>query len=338
VDDWHDALMPTRISFVVPVRNDAIRLGVCLRSITAARPSAEDAELIVIDNGSSDGSADVARGFGARVAVIEHLPVSELRNRGAGLATADVIAFVDADNEIAPGWIDAALENLRDPHVGATGALYEPPRPGTWVQQGYGLLRGLTRTRAETGWLGSGNLAVSRRAFGAVNGFNGALEACEDVDLCQRLRAAGFALLGDPRLGSVHHGDPRTLGALFRGELWRGRNNLRVSFRRPIDWASVPSALVPVADAVLLGIAAIGLVGWAGSWRGLVLTIGPMFLIALGALGRLLRAARTQPVRTPIALLQGFVVVLVYDLARALALVTRTPHRGARSGVAAVAS
>ena len=339
VDDRRLPVMAARISFVVPVRNDAARLETCLRSIQAARGRSGEIELVVVDNGSTDGSPDVARRLGARVVVIEKVRVSELRNRGVRLATADVIAFVDADNEIVAGWIDAALENLGTQGVGATGALYEHPRPGTWVQRGYGLLRGLTRERAATNWLGSGNLAVSRRAFDAIDGFDTSLEACEDVDFCQRLRAAGFTLLGDPRLGSVHHGDQKTLRALFRSELWRGRDNLRVSFRRPIDWSSVPSALIPVVDAALLAIAVLGIVGWVASWRiGLAATAAALLLVALGSCARTVRAAAGQPGAGVAALLQGFAVVLVYDIARALALVTRVPHRTARRRIAATAS
>lgn len=330
--------MAARISFVIPVRNDATRLDTCLRSIRAAGGDAEAFELVVVDNGSTDASPEVGRRHGARVMVIENVRVSELRNRGARLATADVIAFVDADNEIVPGWIEAALDNLAAPAVGATGALYEHPRPGTWVQRGYGLLRGLTRERTETKWLGSGNLAVTRRAFDVVDGFDTTLEACEDVDFCQRLRAAGFTLLGDPRLGSVHHGDQTTLAGLFRSELWRGRDNLRVSFRPPIDWSSIPSALVPVADAALLGIAALGLIAGALSWQpGFAVALTALLAVPLASCARILRAARGESVGVP-ALLQGFVVVIVYDLARALALVARMPHRTARPRVTATAS
>ena len=81
----------------------------------------------------------------------------------------------------------------------------------------------------------SGNLAVKRTAFQAIGGFDAALEACEDVDFCQRLRRAGWRLVGDERLESVHLGDPPTLAALFRAERWRGRDNLRVSLRGPLD-------------------------------------------------------------------------------------------------------
>ena len=323
--------MAVRLSFVIPVKNDAQRLRTCLQSIMASRGNTLDVEVVVVDNGSSDPSPDVAREIGARVVVLPDLKVSELRNRGVALTTGAAIAFVDADNEIVPGWVGAALDNLSVEGVGATGAQYHAPPAGTWVQRSYGLLRGLTRARADVGWIGSGNLAVTRRAFNAVGGFDSSLEACEDVDFCHRLTASGWRVLGDPRLGSVHHGDPRSLKHLFLSELWRGRDNLRVTFRRPIQWASVPSGLVPVADAVLLLIVLWSLARWPWTGASAPVVAGTALLVvALGALAKLAKAAGRTPGLGPVSWAQGFVVAAVYDLARAVALVTRTPHRAAR--------
>lgn len=317
-----------RVSFVVPVRNDAVRLERCLRSIRAAAPAAHDLEILVLDNGSTDRSPDVARGLGATVFVIENAPVSELRNRGARAASGDVLAFVDADNEISGGWVDAAIESLNIRGVGATGALYVPPADGTWVQHGYGILRGKTRGRQDVAWLGSGNLAVWRHAFDSVGGFDTSLEACEDVDLCNRLRRAGFRIVGDARLESIHHGDPRTLADVFKSERWRGRDNLRVSFRRPVAWRSIPSALIPVADLLLFVIAAFNILTWLGGSRyGLALGVLSIVVAALGALLKAVRAASREARWTPAAIAHAFAVTAVYDAARACALFTRAQHR-----------
>jgi GT2 family glycosyltransferase len=319
-----------RVSFVVPVRNDAVRLDTCLRSIRAGH-GAEQVEVVVVDNGSTDRSPEVARAFGARVLVLEHLRVSELRNRGASQASGDVLAFVDADNEIGPGWLDAVVENFEHPKVGATGARYRAPADGTWVQCAYDLLRGETRGRADVSWLASGNLAVRRSVFHTVGGFDTSLDTCEDVDLCHRIGAAGWRILGDARLTSVHHGDPSTLRDLFKSELWRGRDNLRVSFRRPLVWAAIPSAILPVVDAALLGAGAIGVFGWFAGWTpGLLATSAALSLLVGGALLKVLRAVARDARAHGLGVLQAVVVACVYDVARALALLTRAPHRSTR--------
>jgi GT2 family glycosyltransferase len=332
--------MIPRISFIVPVKNDASRLETCLRSILRNAGAAGHHEIIVVDNGSSDGSADVARRLGARVLdIVDNVRVSELRNRAARAATGDVFAFIDADNEIVSGWTRAALESLRLPAVGAVGALYLAPLDGTWVQRAYGYLRGRADGQHDTHWLGSGNLAVWRKAFDTVGGFDTTLEACEDVDFCQRLRAAGMRLVSDARLKSIHHGDPQTLSDLFVAERWRGRDNLRVSLRGPLRMTALPSAIIPIVDVAMLAAAAVGIVAALALVRnGLIVTLIAMAVIVGAASLRVIRAVvRDRGVRG-MAILQLMMVVCVYDVGRALALITPAAHRGVRADAPPITS
>lgn len=331
--------MTPRFSFIVPVRNDAARLARCLRSIRANRRTPDQIDIVVVDNGSTDESAQVARRFGAEVHVLPNARVPELRNHGALQASGEVLAFVDADHEIEPGWVAAALETLQSDGVGAVGALCRAPADGTWVQRAYGSFRGRPRGQYDVEWLGSGNLAVWRRTFEAVGGFDTSLETCEDVDLCHRLRASGLRIVSDARLDNVHHGDPKTLHDLFKSELWRGRDNMRVSFRGPIAWNGVPSAVIPLIDLVMLGIAPIGLVAMAGGWKpGLALTSAAVVVFLGAAAVKVIRALlRERRIGWP-DIWQTFAVACVYDLARALALVARAPHRSVRSSPAAITS
>ncbi len=326
------------MSFVIPVRNDAARLQICLRSILRNPQAPTQLQIIVVDNGSTDGSADVARGLGAEVLRVDAGCVAELRNRGAREAAGDILAFVDADNEIAGGWLYAALECLRVPHVGAVGAMYQAPPDGTWVQRTYGHLRGGPRDQHDADWLGSGNLAVSRKAFELVGGFDTTLSTCEDVDFCHRLRAKGWRVVSDSRLKSVHHGDPRTLWEVLTSERWRGRDNLRVTFRKPVTWSSVPSAVVPVFHvffmaAVLVGIALLGTQPRLGAMLIATALLGSF----AGTAMRVVRAAaREAAVRA--SLFPAFVVAVFLDAGRAFALVSRAPHRGGQSRPTVAAS
>ena len=317
---------PLTVSFVIPVKNDARRLKRCLNAI-AQNEGATAGAVIVVDNGSTDDSPKVATVAGARVLSLPGLRVSELRNRGAQSASGTVLAFVDADHEIVPTWLASAVDALEDAGVGAVGALYSAPAQGSWVQQMYGALRGRTVGSHDVSWLGSGNLAVRRSAFEAIGGFDASLEACEDVDFCQRLRAAGWRLVGDERLESVHVGDPATLRALFRAERWRGRDNIRVSLRGPLALRDVPSLVIPIVDLAagalcLVGVLALPVLGI----RSLLLAAA--CLLAIGGLAalRALRMASSARLNSPLALGRAFLVALTYDLARAGALLTRAPH------------
>jgi glycosyltransferase involved in cell wall biosynthesis len=324
--------MKPRVSFVIPVRNDAARLEACLRSIRRNSHVPGQIEIIVVDNGSTDRSSAVASAAGAVVIPVESGRVSELRNRGARHATADVLAFVDADHEIVAGWVYAALNCLQLPGVGLVGALCHAPTDGTWVQNVYGLLRGTRGGQHDVDWLGSGNMAVRRDAFEALGGFDTSLETCEDVDLCHRLRASGLRILSDARLKNIHYGDPKTLREVFSSERWRGRDNLRVSFRRPIAWAALPSAIIPICHvalfaAVLVGVLGAPLIGRVGL---LVATVAIVGCIAATA-PRVVRVAVRERGLGFATFLQAFAVASAYDIGRALAVVSRAPHRAVRT-------
>ena len=318
------------ISVIVPVRDDAARLRRCLQSIQRDAPSDGTTDIIVADNGSRDDSPRVAADAGARVLILPDLRVSALRNSAAATASGDVLAFVDADHELAPGWMAAAAESMREPTVAAAGALYVDPPGGTWVQQIYGALRGRTKGRHDTDWLGSGNMIVRKETFERVSGFDISLEACEDVDLCRRLRSAGFRIVADERLRSIHHGDPPTLRALFRAERWRGRDNLRVSLRGPLTLRDLPSLVMPalMLASLLAVVAAPVLVAVIGA-GGLKLAAGGGALIAALAGARAARIIRNLEERSPLSMTRAFAVALVYELARAIAIVTRAPHHRA---------
>jgi GT2 family glycosyltransferase len=319
--------MLPRVSFVIPVRDDAARLGRCLESIKHNQYPRELVEMIVVvDNGSTDDSVGVARQHGA-IVVRSNGRVAELRNRGAQAALGGILAFVDSDHEIDDRWISTAVEVLSSGagDVAATGAPYIRPPAANWVQESYDNLRARPITRQDVDWLASGNLAVSREPFDSLGGFDRSLEACEDVDLCNRLRLAGHRIVAEPALRSMHFGDPATLRALFFGELWRGRDNARVTLRGPRTFRHLRSVLIPMAN---LGAMTCGAVALAVSLP-LVAAIACSVVLALAAVKvcRMVRCHRPTIVRAA----QAFVVAVTFDVARAFALLLRGSHRARRA-------
>ncbi len=314
------------VSFVIPVRNDAQRLRRCLASIARNDYPRELIEMIVVDHQSTDGSARAAREYGAVVLSASGNSVAALRNKGARAALGSIIAFADADHESASDWITNAVEVLATPSVAATGATYLTAPSANWVQQQYDGLRSRPAHREDVEWLGSGNIAVTRAAFTRVGGFDASLTACEDVDFCNRLRLAGYRIVADPALRSVHFGDPSTLKALFFGELWRGRDNLRVTFSGPRSFRHFRSAIVPVAELASLGA---GLIALLAGW--VVLAIACLLVAIAPSAIRASVMLRRQLRHGVVAVAQAFTVAVVFDFARALALVMRGSHRARRA-------
>lgn len=313
------------VSFIIPVRNDAVRLERCLTSITQNDYPRDLIEIVVVDNESTDSSAASARRYGAIVIKSSGTSVAAHRNRGARAALGSILAFADSDHEIDRRWIETAVDVLSDPHVAATGSAYLTQPSANWVQRQYDGMRSRSLRREEVNWLGSGNFAVKRAAFERVGGFNAALTACEDVDLCNRLRLAGQRIVADPALRSVHFGDPKTLKALFFGELWRGRDNLRVTFSGPRTFRHLRSAIVPIADLACIV---------AGS--AALLTGHPLIALACWSLALVpagIKAAMLvrRQWRGVVHAAQTLAVVVVFDLARAFALLAKGSHRARRT-------
>ena len=314
------------IAFVIPVRNDAVRLGRCLDSIVRNHYPRTSIEVLVVDNDSTDGSGEVARASADAVIRLSGTSVAALRNRGARETRAPLIAFVDADHEINRDWIAAAVTTLADPAVGAAGFPYDTQPNANWVQRLYDAMRRRPVSREMVSWLGSGNLVVKRSCFDAIGGFRESLIACEDVDLCNRLIQAGYSIIADPRMRSTHYGDPQTVRSLFLGELWRGRDNLRVTFSGPRTFRHFRSALLPIVDLICI---AGGVVALAGGYSLLA-----MSLWLVPVLAAMLRAAviyKQRQDRGPRAAVEALLIAIVFDIARALALVIPGSHRARRA-------
>lgn len=334
-DDTLDNAWPL-ISFLIPVRDDEARLRRCLSTIRRNGYPEDRYEIIVVDNGSTDRSAAVAAAMGATVVSAPGLRVTELRNKAASIARGDVLACVDADHELPEHWAEHAVETLGQSGVGAVGSACQAPPDGTWVQRMYDAFRTRPSGCHDTGWLPGGNMAVWRTAFDQCGGFDRSLHTCEDVEFCQRLRRHGLRVMSDARLCSVHLGDPSTLRGLFLSELWRGRDNWRATLRGPVAWRGLPSVIIPTANlglimtGVLAPAADLGLLKLGtttvplGGWAVTRVALSMMLVFTMLRVGRMMVNLRSA---APREFGQALTVASVYDIARALAPVSRATHR-----------
>ena len=183
------------ISVIVPVRNGAGSLPALLTSLKAQTLGRERFEVIVVDNDSSDASAEVASRHGARV-VSEPVPNrSRARNRGVAAASAPLFAFTDADCVADPGWLAALLDCAPTaPLVAGEVRLRVSEQPNA-IERYESLWRFGQKSWVAQGWAATANLLVRVEAFDAVGGFDPTWRhIAEDADFCLRARAAGYPL------------------------------------------------------------------------------------------------------------------------------------------------
>lgn len=110
------------VAIIVPVRDGEDEVSPCLAAVeVAVQRFGGSAEVIVVDNGSRDGSAEVAAGFPVTVVCEERPGVSNARNRGIASSRAPIVCFLDVDCQVEPEWLTGMVEAFADPAVGCVG-------------------------------------------------------------------------------------------------------------------------------------------------------------------------------------------------------------------------
>lgn len=317
-----------KLSFVIPALNEERHIGACLRSIRELEPSpqVETVEILVVDNDSTDRTAAIAAGFGCTVLRVGPGRPGIARNAGADRARGDMLAFVDSDCELSREWLARLANHFHNHEVCAVGgALAKPGESATWVERSwYALAHTRSLAVEEVRWLPSFNLMVRRSAFEAVHGFDDTLVTGEDVDLGYRLSKSGKLLL-DSTVDSRHLGESRSLGELFRREVWRGRGSLPAIRKHGLRLDEVRSIVVPLGFVLAIVLGAVLLVGGISNPRftgaGVLLMAAAVVLPAAIVLSR--RVSLSQ-------FMSCWAVMAVYLCARALGLawpMERLPRR-----------
>ena len=191
------------ISLVVPAYNEEKNLGRTLTAILAeVKRSGCAAEVIVVNNASTDGTGDVAASF-PEVIVVDEPEKGLVQARRAGFlrASGRLIANIDADTIVTPGWLDRVLsEFTRHPSLVALSGPYvyydvsKKARAAVraFYVMGYGFYV-LNRFVLRSGsMLQGGNFVVERAALEQIGGYNPKFSFYgEDTDLARRLHAVG---------------------------------------------------------------------------------------------------------------------------------------------------
>ncbi|MEM2875747.1 MAG: glycosyltransferase [Candidatus Bathyarchaeia archaeon] len=178
-----------RVSVIIPAFKEERYIGRLLKNVLNLKPRAE---VIVVISGESDRTAEVARQYLDNVFVIDEYGISVARNYGARVSNGDILLFIDADVTLPEDTMETLIKTFRDEEVvGATCKIM--PYKAKFCERAffifYNLLLRLTtffkpHSRGEF-------LAVRRRPFFTVGGFNERMMCLEDHDLAIRLSKVG---------------------------------------------------------------------------------------------------------------------------------------------------
>lgn len=201
-----------KASIIIPAHNSEKTIKQTIRSITSQNFfNNKDYELIVVDDGSTDNTSEIANSLGAKVILGSHGGPSEARNLGVSSSKGKILIFIDSDCIAENGWLKWITEGFSEKSVGAVGGPYSKNDLSEDFSTQF--------LNTEMNWRfsnikrkyvsghGSYNLAVRRSVFLQVGGFNKNYNqhATEDWEFTSRIVEAGHKILFERNATVMHH-------------------------------------------------------------------------------------------------------------------------------------
>lgn len=237
-------------SVIVPAHNARATLGACLQALLRQTLPPERYEIIVVDDGSTDGTDRVAAAFGVQVLRQPRKGPAAARNAGAAIARGTIVVFTDADCAPCPDWLERMLAPFADPTVvGVKGAYRSAQRAllprfiQAEYEDKYDRLRQCDRIAFVDGYAA----AYRRAIFLAEGGFDPVfpVPSAEDIEFSFRLARRGHRLVFAPE-ARVYHQHAIALRHYLRRKFRYGYWRLLVYRRYPeraLDDGHTPTSL-----------------------------------------------------------------------------------------------
>ncbi len=283
---------------VIPAYNAAATLPACLGALRSQTLPAD--EIIVVDDGSIDDTAEVARRMGAAVSRQEHRGPAAARNVGIQLARGDIVLFTDADCEPVPDWLEQMVRPLADPGVAGVKGVYRTRQTqvvARLAQCEFAERYELLARQPAIDFVDTYAAAFRTSALRHIGGFDPRFTRAnnEDSDLSYRLAEAGNRMVFNSR-AAVYHRHPATWSRYLRLKVTRGYWRMMVYRLHPgkaFRDSYTPQILKVQGLLILLGfLAAAGWLVWpALGWVAAVCLIA----LFLSAIPFARRVARTEP-------------------------------------------
>ena len=214
-----------KVSVVIPAFNEEKYIGLCLESVQDLNYPSDLLEIIVIDNGSTDRTVEIASSFGVQVYIWPQVRVGAVRNYGVSKSTGNVIAFLDGDCIPPKDWLVNALRFMDENSVDVVGGTYLLRSNPSWVESAWVISSQLEDKKSTI--LVGGSIVIKRITFLDVGGFDESLNAGEDSALGEALTKKGYTIYLLKCCAVVHLGYPRTISNFTRRQYWHASSYLK---------------------------------------------------------------------------------------------------------------
>lgn len=201
----------SNLSIIVPAYNSAQTLDACINALLRACQQIHRAEILVVDDGSTDDTSSIASRYNVRILRIRNNSgPAAARNLGAAHATGNVLVFVDADVAVAEDSLKRIVEHFKitPGDCALIGSYDDSPKEKNLISWYRNLLHHYVHQNAPEYathfWTGLG--ALSKSVFDSLGGFDEQNfgRGCEDIELGYRLRAKGYSIAMDKALQGKH--------------------------------------------------------------------------------------------------------------------------------------
>ena len=214
-DQAFDVRTETTVQFtvIVPVYNGKETLRGCLDALAAQDLPVADYEVLVVDNGSTDGTWELIENYGPPVRGLRETAIRgsyAARNAGIRESQGRIIAFTDADCVPKSTWLSLLLDGFNDPGVGCVGGQVvglEPTTPAEVFARRKGVLnQSMSFNGSFRPHFATANVAYRREVLDQLGGFEPSLESGGDADLSWRMQEeTDWAIRFQPEAIVEHH-------------------------------------------------------------------------------------------------------------------------------------
>lgn len=236
-----------QISFIIPHKGRHELLQQTVASIFRQDYDLEQIEVIIVSQNNDLSESAVCNDSKQNVQVI-HRPesdtISALRNHGVAHSSGEYLAFLDADVELAPNWIEAMLQELRHSSDRVLVSAAQTCAENAPVLEKIRTVLSNADLDKAVSFLPGRNLFLSRKSFDSSSGFPEHLITCEDYYFTHEISQQGD-LYYSSKSNYIHLGEDKKLNEMFQKEKWRGQSNLQSLKGRPVPLREVPSFLLP---------------------------------------------------------------------------------------------